>query len=356
MKSSKTNSPLNPDRTRMHMAYPSGKTHLPVKGIVIAADVGGTKTNLSLYSIKNGNLTALKEQTYTTTDYGSFMDMATVFRGKRGFQIDSICLGVAGPVIDGKVHGTNFPWEIDSGKISEKLQIASVSIINDMEANAYGLSALSGEDFHLLQEGSDIPGNAAIISPGTGLGEAGLFWDGSRYHPFATEGGHCDFSPRNALDLAFWLYLHDEFDHISWERVVSGQGIYNIYKFLRGYRDKKEPQWLRDKIRKENPPVVITDAALRGKDSICTETLELFTKYLAIEASELVLKTKSVGGVYIGGGIVPKIIELIDTNVFLTHFIHVGRLNSLLEKIPVQAVLNDKTALLGAAHFAAMSF
>lgn len=339
----------------MPMGYPSERTNFPAKGKVIAADVGGTTTNLSLFDIKDGSLLVQKEETYSTRNFSSFIELLTTFHEKENCKIDSICLGVAGPVINGRAQGTNFPWAIDSKEIEKEFQIPSVFIINDMEANAYGLTALKEEDFYCLQEGSGISGNAVIISPGTGLGEAGLFWDGSRYFPFPTEGGHCDFSPRNDLDIALWQYLRNELDRISWERVVSGPSIYNIYKFLRQYMDDKEPQWLTDKIRDEDSPAVISSAALQNKDAVCTETLELFLKYLAIEASQLALKTKSMSGVYIGGGILPKILKLVKKDVFIEHFTRVGRLNHLLKEIPIHVVLNDKTALLGAANFAAMT-
>ncbi|NNJ89708.1 MAG: glucokinase, partial [Eudoraea sp.] len=290
-----------------------------------------------------------------TRDHKSFVALAQSFLGKKSSHIDGVCLGVAGPVNQGKVQGTNFPWEITIEGIQEGLRVTWVSLINDMEANAYGLAALQTKDLEVLKSGSDIAGNAAIISSGTGLGEAGLYWDGTHYHPFATEGGHCDFAPRNDLDIGLWRFLHQKFGHVSWERVVSGPGICDIYDFLRGYRDQPEPKGIfRDNL-KEDRAKVITTAALERSDPICVETLELYIRYLGAEAAQLALKTKATGGIYIGGGIIPKILKGIDKEVFRTNFVQSGRLNPLLEMIPVTVVLNENTALLGAAYYGAMS-
>ncbi|HUH45572.1 MAG TPA: glucokinase, partial [Arenibacter sp.] len=239
--------------------------------------------------------------------------------------------------------------------IHRGLHIPSVSLINDMEANAYGLAALPEEDFDTLKYGPNIPGNAALISPGTGLGEAGLFWDGSHYHPFASEGGHCDFSPRNDSDVEIWQYFEQKYGHVSWERLISGPGIFDMYLLLRRVSGVKEPQWLKEKLAKEDPSAVISETALDGKDSICTEAMELFIRFLAIEAAHLALKFKATGGIYIGGGILPKIIKRINREIFYANFVQSGRMNSLLQMVPVKVILNEKTALLGAAYYAAMA-
>jgi len=322
------------------------------KGVILAADIGATKTNLAFFEIKNRQIALLKEKSYRTKDYNSFIEMILSFHRNKLPVIDRISLGVAGPVINGKVKGTNFPWEIDSEEIVRELGVHSVSLINDMEANAYGLALLKNKDFEILKEGSQMSGNTVIISPGTGLGEAGLYWDGARYHPFATEGGHCDFSPRSVLDWELWQYLHQKYGHVSWERVLSGPGICNIYQFLRGFRGKREPKWLYDKIQKDDAAAVITTCAYERSDSICIETLDLFTRFLAIESAQFALKTKATGGIYIGGGIVPKILRMINREVFYENFVQSGRMNPLLQHIPVKVILNEKTPLLGAAYYA----
>lgn len=339
------------------MAYPSGHTDLPDRGVIVAADVGGTKTNLSLYQIKSGILEPIREQTYATAAYDSFSAMVLEFRKESQQEVDGLCVGVAGNVMQGHVRGTNFPWDMEVKKIAERLELKSVSLINDLVANAFGLAALEAKDFHTILEGEgpSIPGNAAILSPGTGLGEAGMYWDGDFYRPFATEGGHCSFSPRDEIDVALWKDLHQKFGHVSWERVLSGQGIQNIYGFLRQFRDRSEPAWLTQELAINDPPVVITDAALQKKDPICEEALALFLKYLAVESSQLALKLKATGGIYIGGGIVPKILKAIDPHSFYHAFVQVGRLDKLVRRVPVYVVLNDKAAVLGAAHYAAMA-
>ena len=339
---------------KLPMAYPSKRINLPESGVVLAADVGGTKTDLALFQIESGRLISIKNQRYPTTDHESFVASIREFHGDNLSTIDCACFGVAGVVDGDKVQGVNFPWEIDAKKLEKELNIKRILLLNDLQANAYGLSALEEKDFYILTEGKKNLGNAAIISAGTGLGEAGMYWDGSHYHPYATEGGHCSFSPRDPLDIELWKFLNLEFDHISWERLVSGQGIYNIYRFLRHYRGEKEPDWLTKQLLKEDQPLTISTAAKDKTDPVCIETLQLFLKYLSIESSQLALKTKATGGIYIGGGIAPKILSLIDKKEFYRNFINVGRMENLLKSIPVKIVLNDKTPLMGAAYYAAM--
>ena len=337
------------------LAFLDRKINLESRATILAGDVGGTKSNLVLFEIHNGQLTELKKGIYPTKNYKSFVALSNLFLGNKRPPIDGVCLGVAGPVNKGKVQGTNFPWEISVDELRKGLGATWVTLINDMEANAYGLAALQHKDLEILKTGSEIAGNAAIISSGTGLGEAGLFWDGMRYHPFATEGGHCDFSPRNDLDIELWRYLYQKYGHVSWERVVSGPGICDIYDFLRQYRNQPEPKEFFEGNLKEECAKVITKAALEATDSVCAETLELYIRFLATEAAQLALKTKATGGIYIGGGIVPKILKGIDKEKFHKNFVQSGRMNPLLETIPVTIVQNEEAALLGAAFYGAMS-
>lgn len=345
---------LEDQKVNLPLTYPSGKIKFPKTGIVLAADLGGTKTELALFQIKDGKLISLKNQRYPTSNHASFVKAIQEFHQDETMKIDCACLGVAGTVDGDKVSGTNFAWEIDAKKLEKDLKIKRVILINDLKANAYGLSSLIKSDFKTLCKGEKKEGNAVVISPGTGLGEAGLYWDGAFFHPYASEGGHCNFAPRTDLDIELYQFLHKKFDHVSWERVISGMGIINIYQFLRQYRKEKEPKWLTEKLKIDYSAKVISDAALEGKDAVCTESIQLFLKYLAVEASELALKSKSVGGIYIGGGIVPKILDLIDAEEFYENFINVGRMKHLLKEIPVKIILNDKTALMGAANYAAM--
>ncbi|MBT8293672.1 MAG: glucokinase [Eudoraea sp.] len=342
--------------SQIPLAFPGNKKTAKSSTAILAGDIGATKTNLALFEFNKGGLSLKKEQSYHTKDFNTFIEMVHAFNKGKLAKIDGICLGVAGPITKGKVKGTNFPWEIDSEKISRELAVSSIALINDMEANAYGLAALTEQDFEILKEGSNIPGNAVIISPGTGLGEAGLYWDGSQFHPYATEGGHCDFCPRNDLDWELWKQLHKKYGHVSWERLVSGPGIVTSYKFLRDFRGIPEPEWLQDKIQAGDAAAVITAVAHEKNDPICEETLDLFIRYLAVEAAQFALKTKATGGVYIGGGIVPKILRMINREVFYKNFVSAGRMNPLLQQMPVKVILNDKTALLGAAYYGAMTF
>ncbi len=344
----------NISKARLPMAYPSKKTRLPKSGVVLAADIGGTKTDFALFQIQKGKLVSLKGQRFPTTDHQSFVEALHQFHTDKSLKIDTACLGVAGPVDGDKVRGVNFAWEIDANKLEKELDIKRILLINDLQANAYGLSSVEEDDFIVLNKGENEKGNAAIISPGTGLGEAGLYWDGTHYNPYATEGGHCNFSPTDELDMELWAFLMKKFDRVSWERVVSGQGIYNIYQFLRKRSGEKEPAWLSQEFQKTDPPIAISTAALEKKDAVCTETLKLFVKYMSVEAAQLALKTKATGGIYIGGGIAPKILDLINKKEFYENFINVGRMKHLLKDIPVKIVLNDQTALIGAAYYAAM--
>lgn len=325
-----------------------------IYGNVLAADVGGTKTNLSLYQVIDGTLKPLKQRSYITKDHSSFQEMVEKFKNGDLPEINSLCLGVAGPVTKGVVKGTNFPWIIDEKEIRRELGISNVAIINDMEANAFGLGALEGSDFEEIRKGTETQGNAVLISPGTGLGEAGLFWDGKAYHPFATEGGHSEFSPRNQFDADLWHFFREKYGLVSWERILSGPGIYDIYQFLVESRGIKEPAWFKERILNEDPAAAISAAAIEGNYPVCKETIDLFVRYLATEACQFALKTKATGGIFIGGGIVPKIIESIDKEIFNQNFIKSDRMEHLLDLMPVKAVLDEKTATYGAALYGAM--
>lgn len=327
---------------------------IPTEGKVLAADIGGTKANMALFEIDGKTLNALRIKSYKTKDHLSFLALLKKFLAGPPNSIDAVCLGVAGPVIDGRVQGTNFPWVIDREDIKDELKIENVYVINDLRANAYGLAALEESDFKVLKTGEKVSGNAAMLSPGTGLGEAGLYWDGAKYHPFATEGGHCYFSPKDDLDVKLWEFMQQKYGTVSWERVLSGQGICDIHSFLRMYRGTAEPIWFAQKTLEEDLAAVITSSAMQEADPVFVETFELFIRFLATEAALLALKMKATGGIFVGGGIVPKIIKGINEDVFTANFVHSGQMASLLEIIPVKVILNDKTPLLGAALYGAM--
>jgi glucokinase len=268
--------------------------------------------------------------------------------------IEYACFGVAGPVRRGRVETPNLPWVVDQETIARELRIESAWLINDLLANTYGIRALEDKDFVVLNAGSSNPiGNAAVISAGTGLGEAGSYWDGSRYHPFACEGGHSDFAPRSELEIDLLKYLIEKFGHASWERVVSGPGLHNIFDFLRDTGRGEAPAWLTDEMREKDPSAVISQAALEGKSELCVHALDMFISCFGAEAGNLALKFLATGGVFVGGGIAPKIIQKLSEKTFVDAFTDKGRFKHVLEAIPVRVILNDKTALLGAARCAA---
>lgn len=318
--------------------------------IVLAADIGATKTDMALIRFEGKAFSILKENRFHTKDFTDAGQMIADFSAE-GKVPDVISLGVAGPVQHGKVTITNLSREIDGKEISKQNNNIPVYLVNDLEATAYGLAMLKKKDIHVLYEPNKyIEGNMALIAPGTGLGEAGLYWDGSAYRPFANEGGHCDFAPRNELDVELHAYLHKKFGHVSWERVISGPGIHSIYEFLR-VKYGEVPAWLAEKMLVHDPATVISENAEEA--AICKETMNIFLHYLAIEAANLALKLKATGGLFIGGGILPKILRLVNTDSFMRSFRDFGRMKSLLQNIPVKIILNDKTALIGAACYGA---
>ncbi len=321
---------------------------------LLAADVGGTKTHLAIFVMLDGVPFLMKEAIFPSRRFNSLPDMVKRFFMKP-FHPKRFAIAFAGPTQDGKAKATNLDWSVDIQEISKALGIPQVFLLNDLEAEAYGLAALKEKDFENIYPGNaPATGNAAIIAPGTGLGEAGLFWDGKIYHPLATEGGHTDFAPRNELDWELLKYLQKKYGHVSWERVVTGPGICMIFSFLRDVRKWEAPASLKERMRVMEPAEAIGKAALECVP-ICEETIRLFTKYLAVEASNLVLKLKATGGIFIGGGIVPKIWNESFRGVFLRHFFQVGRMRPLLEATPVHLIMNQNTPLLGGAWYAAFA-
>ena len=318
---------------------------------ILAGDVGGTKTNIALYQAGSGRLKLVKEKKYASRDFKSLDDIIRDFSGQE--LPDRICAAVAGPVIHGKSSLTNLNWQLDSQALGAALKIP-VCFINDLEASAYGLAGLEKNELVMIAPGeTGAEGNIAVIAPGTGLGEGGLYWDGQSYHPFATEGGHSDFAVRNDTDIELYHYLQQQFGHVSWERVVSGMGIKNLYHFLTDARKETVPDWLTQRMQQQDPAAVISEAAIRREDPVCAETMDLFVRYLATEAASLVLKLKATGGLYIAGGIPPKILPLLQHENWACNFDNNGRMHTLLEKVPVYVVLNDKMAELGAAYYGA---
>ncbi|MGB7932671.1 MAG: glucokinase [Gammaproteobacteria bacterium] len=320
---------------------------------VLAGDIGGTKTRLAIFDVAGSQLQSVVERTYPSGDYATLDDIIEDFLNAGDSRPDAACFGIAGPVRDNTVDVTNLPWRISAAETGARFRLRRVALLNDLEANAWGLRALDEKDFHILNAGVENPaGNAAIIAAGTGLGEAGMYRDGERWHPFATEGGHTDFSPGSELEIELLRFLTTRYGHVSWERLVSGPGLVNIHDFLVHSRKQPVAGWLKDDMQANDPAAAISRAAQSGRDALCVEALELFVRLYGVEAGNLALKMMASGGVYLGGGIAPKILEQLKSGAFMAAFRAKGRMQGLLEQMPVRVVLNDRTALYGPAVFA----
>jgi glucokinase len=320
---------------------------------LVAGDVGGTKTNLAFFRVEKGGLEELLSKTYHSGDFTSLVDLMKEFFKELPDPVDRVCLGVAGPVINGSVQFTNLGWDVHVFELSDALEVSEVMLINDLEATAYGMAALEKKDFFTLQEGHHLDGNSAIVAPGTGLGEAGLYFDGQYLHPFSTEGGHCDFSPRTEFDYQLFLYLQQLYGIVSWEKLVSGPAIEDIFNFICKKRSISISPSLLQKIKSDDASAVISKEAMNGGDPVCQETMDLFIAYLARECTSTALKMKSIGGLYLGGGIPPKIIPLLQSPVFMKHFMISDRMDKLLEQVGIHVIMNQRAPMLGAACFAA---
>jgi glucokinase len=320
---------------------------------VLAGDIGGTKTRLALVEVNGTQATITSEREFVSADYATFDDLLAEFMATAG-DIHSAAFGVAGPVHNDTVQTTNLPWRIAADALRLRFGFANCHLLNDLEATAWGLPALQRDDVFTLHAGDPhAHGNRAIIAAGTGLGEAGLFWDGHRHHPYATEGGHASFAPRDAMEFDLMLSMQQRFGHVSRERVVSGMGIPDLYDFLLARNGAHTPDWLVDAMRTQGKAAAISNAAMSERDALCTETMHRFVSLYGAEAGDLALKTMSSGGLYVGGGIAPKIMPLLESGVFLAAFFDKGRMRPLLEAMPVRVILNDRAALYGPALFAA---
>ena len=321
--------------------------------MILAGDVGGTKTILAAFEPDKRD--PVLQETYPSRDHASFDTILEAFLDRHKPRVERACLGIAGPVKDGRSQATNLPWVVDAAALGRKLGIREAQIINDLEANAWGIPSLGPEDFLTLNAGApEASGNGAVIAAGTGCGEAGLYWDGHAHRPFATEGGHTDFAPRDELEIDLLRYLRARHERVSVERLVSGPGLVNIYRFLRDTRRGEEPPWLAQALEAGDDGGVISEAAREGKSPLCELALDVFMSLYGAEAGNLALKMMSTGGVYVGGGIAPKNLWKIQDGTFMKAFLAKGRMRPILEAMPVRVILNQRTALLGAARCAAL--
>lgn len=323
--------------------------------MLLAGDIGGTKTNLAVYSREGGPRIPLAEAVFPSSRHPHLQAIVYLFLAQCNYRVDSACFGVAGPVVDGRATITNLPWVLDEDELQSTLGIASVRLLNDLTSLACAVPFLQPDELHTLNAGDPAPAGAlAVIAPGTGLGEAFLTWKGSGYQPQASEGGHASFAPVDAAQVDLLRYLFDRFAHVSSERVCSGLGIPNIYAYLRDTGRAAEPAWLAEKLAAAaDPTPVVVEAAFDQERycELCTATLEMFVSILGAEAGNLALKVLATGGVYLGGGIPPRILPFLEHQEFMESFCGKGRLANLLERTPVHVILNPKAALLGAACY-----
>lgn len=318
---------------------------------ILAGDIGGTNTRLALFNTY-GELQILTEEKYRSRDYESLQLIVAKFLAAHPVPILTACFGIAGPVRNGQCKATNLPWMVDAKELSIGLQIPTVRLYNDLEANANGIKVLQPEELYCLQKGSPQIGHQGLISAGTGLGEAGLFWDGMKHHPLACEGGHTDFGPRNSLEVELLQYLREKFGHVSYERIISGPGIHTLYQFLTEVKGEPIHELVQSEMKVKDPTAVICEFGANKKDPVCVKTLDWFLSLYGSESGNLALKFLALGGLYIGGGIAPRLLGLFQKSDFLASFANKGRFQSLLESIPIHIILNDHAALLGAAAFA----
>jgi glucokinase len=322
--------------------------------VILAGDIGGTKTILALFE-GNGRGSPVVEETFPSREHESFDEIVETFVARHRPRVRLAGVGVAGPVRGGRCVATNLPWVVDAADLAKDLGLSSALLLNDLEAYAHGIEVLGAKDVFVLNQGApDAEGNRAVIAAGTGLGEAGLFWDGAHWHPFATEGGHTDFAPRDELEMDLLRFLLKEHARVSWERLVSGMGLVNIYRFFKTTGREEEPTWLAEAMRAGDPGAVVAQHARDGRSPLCARTMDLFMALYGAEAGDLGLKVMSRGGVYVGGGIAPKNLDLLKQGAFMGRFTSKGRLSPLLEAMPVRVILNEKTGLLGAAHGAVL--
>ncbi len=349
--------------------------------MILAGDIGGTKTHLALFDWTTERVEPVRLETFHSADYASLDDMLSEFlippkpptpideldrtqdehdeaeaepKAEEPLTIAAACFGVAGPVIQNHSHTTNLPWIVDGAALGKRFDIPSVRLLNDLEAMAHGILLLRSDELVTLNPGTPPQQKQAIalIAAGTGLGECILFWDGTRYRPMPSEGGHADFAPNSDNEIELLRHVRSHYLHVSYERVLSGPGLYAIYEYLRDTK-KNEPTWLSEKIKAGDPAAEIAEAGLKGQAEIAAQTLDLFAGIYGAEAGNLALKAMAINGVYLGGGIAPKLLAKLKDGTFMKAFSNKGRYKRLMNNIPVHVVMNQRTALIGAASTAA---
>jgi glucokinase len=323
--------------------------------MILAGDIGGTNARLAFFNFEDGRFALISATVFPSREYSGLDQIVSEFLGTSDVHPERACFGIAGPVRNGRVETSNLPWVVDSEPLANGLHLGRVSLINDLEANAWGIADLDLKDAVALNQVKGNPaGNQAVIAAGTGLGEAGMYWDGTHHQVFASEGGHTDFAPRNELEVELFRYLNAQYGHVSYERILSGPGLVNVFHFLRDTGRGTEPKWLTAEMLHSDPAAAISQAAMDGKCALCEQAVDIFVSVYAAEAGNLALKVMATGGIFLGGGIAPKMLPKLSGPLFMHAFAAKGRMQPLLESIPVRVITNDKTALLGAARYALM--
>lgn len=324
--------------------------------LFLAGDIGGTKTNLGLFRIGKRRPVQKTIETYPSQEAPNLVSILERFLAKHPVTVAGACFGVAGPVRNGTCRITNLPWRVSEKKLKKRFGWTEVRVVNDLAATAYAVPLLTKRELFALHPGRKVREQTmGLIAPGTGLGMALLFWKDGSYAPVPSEGGHVDFAPNNEAEAAFWRYLHVRLGHVSVERILSGPGLFIVYCWMKFTGQGSEPEWLTEKLNEGDPSRAITQAALESKDPLCVKALEFFVSILGAVAGNLALTGLTRGGIYLGGGIAPKILTKLQEGLFMKAFVEKGRFKGLVNEIPVHVILNDKAALLGAAHLASMN-
>jgi len=328
--------------------------------MILAGDIGGTNARLAYFQSQNGHLDLISESVYPSREHKELGEIVVRFLSDSGTRPEAACFGIAGPVRNGRVETSNLPWVIEQSRLAQQTQIPATLLINDLEATAWGIGALAETDLVRLSQvalsgpSESAAGNQAVIAAGTGLGQAGLFWDGNHHHVFACEGGHTDFAAQGELQIELLRFLQARFGHVSYERILSGPGLVNVYEFFRDDRHEPESPALANAVKSTDAAAAISKAAMDGTDPLAEKALDLWISVYGAEAGNLGLKTMATGGVFLGGGIAPKILPKLQQPRFMQAFLEKGRLKPLMEAMPVYVVTNEKAGLLGAARCAAV--
>ena len=324
--------------------------------MILTCDVGGTKVRLALYSHENNSFQRHETETYSSQNYSSLDEIVKLFLEKHQVKIKDACFGVPGPVVNGSVQTTNLPWKISEEQLSKNLEIRQVKLVNDLCTTTAAIPHLSKDDLIVLHPGQPPKGEEkkfAMLAPGTGLGQGFLVINSNGKHVLASEGGHVDFAPCNNLEIELFNYLKNEFGHVSYERILSGPGLVNIYNFLKDTSHADEPKELAERFQKEDQAAIISTTGQAGEFEICVKALDIFVSILGAQAGNLVLTLLTTSGVYLGGGIPPKIHKKLMEGATVASYLNKGRLSYLVEKTPLYIVRDDYAALLGAASIAA---